>query len=147
MKNRRKTLVVDWQLQGRMILLVLVPVLLTLLICAGFGWYSLYIIEEAGIAEQLNLLSEVAKHLQRIGLLVFLGVMAVLFLSLLVTIRFSNKVVGPIYRIKEDLDAMRQNDSMDLIYTRQGDYHQQLVRSLNNFIINTRDLLEDEGSN
>ncbi|GEM_PF-7083084 len=144
MKNRRKKLVVDWQIQGRMLLLVLIPVLLTLILAGSVGWYAFYLLDTAGILEQLSMQPEITNSLLRISLLAFLGVMALLCLSLLVALRFSNQVVGPIYRIKEDLNAMRQNDSLDLIYTRRGDYHQQLVRSLNNFIINLRDLFEGE---
>ncbi len=142
MENRRSRLVVDWSIQGRILGMVLGCILLTALVMGGFVWYCL------SVLEQVNALYPRASQLMfehsiyKMAILTGLGLAVVVIYAFLLAIRFSHRLVGPIFRIREELIEMRDRDELDLVYTRKNDFHKDLVRALNNFIINFRDRLE-----
>ena len=144
MENRRRRKLIDWQIQGRMIGLVVAAVFSTALVLGSFIWYCVEVIlhlsQQAGVEAQFGEL--ILGQIYYFGTLVILGLLAVLLLLILLTIRFSHRLAGPLYRIKKDLKKMRNSGKINVIYIRARDFHQELVRSLNHLLLDCRKKIE-----
>jgi len=140
MQNRRKQKLIDWPIQGRILGLIIAAVLLTSLILGGFIWYCIEVINQftyqVGVETALGEL--VISRLYYFGTLAVLGIIAVILFLLLLGIQFSHRLAGPLYRIRRDLEQMRRSGKINVIYTRAKDFHQELVRVLNHFLLDCR---------
>ncbi|MGM0380712.1 MAG: hypothetical protein ACQEP7_01885 [bacterium] len=145
MANRRKRKLINWSIQGRMVGLVVGAVLLTSLVLGSFIWYCIKVIDV--LSRQAALRPEfreiISGQLFYFGILVILGILAVLILLILLTIRFSHRLAGPLYRVRQDLEQMRNSGKINVIYIRARDFHQELVRSLNHLLLECRKKIEN----
>lgn len=144
MDSRRNQLIVNWKVQGRILGLIIGAVFLSALVMGGLLYYCLSVLYEISALHPEIAAMVFERSVIKLIALTGLGLLVVIIYASLLAIRFSNRVVGPIYRITQELEEMRNNDRLDLIYTRKQDFHKGLVRALNNFIINFRDEVEAE---
>lgn len=134
MKERRKHYLVDAPVQLRLVGLVLAAGFCTLLIAGSFFWLNwqvLSILIESTSVEA-SVLNEVFLFY---GGLCLLAVLSLLVVLSLVTLIVSNRVLGPIYRLRTDLDSMLENEEIQLFSVRDRDHIQDFVRQLNRFVI------------
>ena len=144
MENRRRRKLIDWPIQGRMVGLVVGAVVLSAIVLGSFIWYCMEVIfhlsQHAGVDPQFG--EMIVSQFYYFGTLVILGLVVVLLLLLLLTIRFSHRLAGPLYRVRKDLDKMRNSGKINVIYIRSRDFHQELVRSLNHLLLDCRKKIE-----
>lgn len=89
---------------------------------------------------------ESQKNLMNSLLWVFgIGLLLVVIQIVLLTIFFSHKVAGPVYRFEKVLNNMIQGIYTDKINLRQGDEMQNLARLFNEALMRTRERLQSVG--
>lgn len=147
MKERRTQYLVDAPVQLRLVGLVLAAGFTTLLVAGSFFWLNWRVLSV--LVENSNVetavLNEVFLFYGGLCLLVVLGLLGVLSM---VTLVVSNRILGPIYRLREDLNAMLEDEEIHLFSVRDRDHIQGFVRQLNRFVIAVKrsdKTLEDSG--
>ncbi|MBL6989532.1 MAG: hypothetical protein ISR65_07125 [Bacteriovoracaceae bacterium] len=67
------------------------------------------------------------------ALLIFLGLtqLGYTFLIFIISIFFSHKLAGPIYKMKKILKNVRNNEGDQIVYLRKGDYFTDLASEIN----------------
>ena len=144
MDNRRRQKIVDWAVQGRIIVLVLAGVLLTTVVFAGFTWYCVETIASISRSHPHVVAENINAQLRYFGIMTFLGVLTVIVFLLLLAIRMSHRMAGPIFRIKKDLDQMRNSGKINIIYIRTDDFHGDAVRAINQMLLYCRKKIKGE---
>ncbi len=125
-KNRRKTLVVNQELQKRIVLHVTLYPLLALFISAlTVTVFSGRLAQEA---------AALRAELPSLGLF-FASVVGFVIIFGLLLIRqalvFSNKVAGPTYRICKNLSEFREGNRDLRIRLREGDFNTEIATEIN----------------
>lgn len=134
MKERRTQYLVDAPAQLRLVGLVLAAGFTTLLIAGSFFWLNwkvLSVLLEHSTVKTA-VLNEVFLFYGGLCLLAVFGVLVVLSMVMLVV---SNRILGPIYRLREDLSSMLEDEEVHLFSVRDRDHIQDFVRQLNRFVI------------
>lgn len=134
MKKRRKQYLVDASSQLRLVGLVLASGLITTLIAGSFFWLNWKVLSILIEHSQVDatVLNEVFLFY---GGLCLLAVMGVLVVLTMVTLIVSNRILGPIYRLRTDLKSMLEDEEVHLFSVRDRDHIQDFVRQLNRFVI------------
>jgi methyl-accepting chemotaxis protein len=136
-EERRSQMLIDSPVQLRLVGLVALAGFFTLLLGAAFAWLQWRVLSTALQGTSVDLAAIE-------GLLWFYGTMSlgafVIAMSILVmvTLIVTNRIVGPLYRLKEDLQRMLEEETVELISVREQDYIQDFVRELNQFILAIR---------
>lgn len=125
-KNRRKTLLVNEQLQKKIVFHVTLAPLLALFISAlTVTVFSGRLAQEA---------ADLGSELPSLGIF-FVSVVAFVIVFGLLLIRqaliFSNKVVGPNYRICKSLEQVRGGNPDVRIQLRHGDFNTDIAEEIN----------------
>jgi len=124
--NRRKTLVVNKEIQDRIVLKVSLFPMLALLVGAS----AIMILSTQIKAEA----AEAATYLPSMGLFLFsvLGFVAVFGIILIRQAKiFSNQIAGPIYRICKSLEEVRAGNTDLRIQLREGDFNTEIADEIN----------------
>ena len=130
MLNRRKTYLVNPPFQLKFSMLITFLVFLSSLI---YPWAIFDLINEI-----IDVFSKVAPSFtpiligRRKSLWVILTLWEIGFLGLIfsITIFFSHKVAGPLYRVKVFLDDIKNGKGRSPIILREGDYFQDIVKDI-----------------
>lgn len=124
--NRRKTLVVNKEIQDRIVLKVSLFPMLALLV----GAFAIMILSTQIKAEA----AEAAAYLPSMGLFLFsvVGFVAVFGIILIRQAKiFSNQIAGPIYRICKSLEEVRAGNTDLRIQLREGDFNTEIADEIN----------------
>ena len=124
--NRRKTLVVNKEIQDRIVLKVSLFPMLALLV----GAFAVMILSTQIKAEA----AEAAAYLPSTGLFLFsvVGFVAVFGIILIRQAKiFSNQIAGPIYRICKSLQEVRAGNTDLRIQLREGDFNTEIADEIN----------------
>lgn len=131
-RHIRWRFVVDWQLQGNLVLNGLLYGSLTLVtVCGGILGPLLWALSDAesATANADQALVMIYMH-ERLWFLVALC----LLVMVLGTLRFSHRIAGPLVRYKRNLRLLAQGKLPPPLRTRKQDYMQEEVRCLNNAV-------------
>lgn len=125
-KNRRKVLVVNENMQRRIILAVaLLPTIGLTTAAVIVAVFCRRLLGEASQAEA-DLPSLVPLFLSVLGFVVVCGVVV-----LHQALRFSHKIAGPVYRITRSMERIREGDVGFRVNLRRGDYLTEIADELN----------------
>ena len=134
-KNRRKTLIVNPTLQRRLIADVAkVPIIALIagLVIVAFEFWLIIRLAEAADLELLGIYGLMASL---IGLLFILTCFVILHTA----IRISNRIIGPLYRLRLAMERVLKDDMDFELKIRKGDYLVEIVDIFNAMIAHIRD--------
>jgi methyl-accepting chemotaxis protein len=122
-------------LQGRFLTLIIISMVAPLILVGGCLYYLIFNL----MAEQLGIPESIAYNLlpvlKRINIILLLGVPPILLLLLLWGIFLSHKFVGPIIRLKNEIDKMAQDkDLTKRLRVRKSDTVKPLIDSINKLL-------------
>ena len=125
MREKRKRVWIDW-LQTQ----------LSLRIIIYFTLYQIAVWALVIIQEQLSVSVDQLVGGTTFGFLVFLGSFNLVVAGLFINdaIRFSHRIVGPLYRFRQTIRAITEGSEVDLIALRKTDYLQELKEEFNEMI-------------
>lgn len=137
MEERRSTVMINPKIQVRLVGLVLLSGFVTFIMAAGFFWlnwrlYSTVLANSAVNGEPVRDL------LLYYGFLTTAGFLVIMTILTLVTLIVSNRIVGPLYRLRKDMDEMIKEEDVELFSVRDHDYIDDFVRELNRFLLVVR---------
>lgn len=144
MENRRSRKIVNFAVQGRIIVLVLLGIILTTVMLSGFIWFCLGTVETLATSNPYVDYDAISANVRYFSILSFLGILIVAIFLILLAIRMSHRMAGPIFRIKKEMDQMRSSGQINIIYVRSDDFHQDAVRSINQFLLYCRKKIRGE---
>jgi hypothetical protein len=133
MRDRRRYSLVDSPVQLRFLGILIGVVVGDLLLAGGYAWYLIEVIQAVGQGS-LTLDASLYNRLIYRGLIVLCSIGIVSFVGMFLMIRASHRVVGPIYRLKEELRNMRDQGEVSLVAIRDQDRVHDLVRELNQLL-------------
>jgi len=134
MQERRTNVLIDPPVQLRLAGLVVLSGLTTFMLGVAFAWlnWRLLMFRTAGDSVSMEAISEVFWFYGLLSVAAFvLIVMILTFLTLIVT----NRVVGPLYRLRKELTRMLEEKDVEMISVRDRDYIEDFVRVLNRFLL------------
>lgn len=124
--NRRKQLIVNRPMQGRMILnMAVLPSLALVGIAVSTGLYCNNLMQEA-----IALDSELPNMMPLFWLVIGFELVAAVFL-LVNSLKISHTVAGPAYRICKSLERIRNGDLAFTVQLRKGDHLTEVRDQLN----------------
>ncbi|MGA2641111.1 MAG: hypothetical protein ABSG21_09430 [Spirochaetia bacterium] len=126
-KRARRIKVVDGRFQYRLIALSLSMILLGLLLFAGLAALSYAIARAAGKALDPRILLVILPPL-------LLNDLAIMVVVIVVGIRMSHRIAGPVYRIAEDIDRVLAGERGVRVTLRQKDALADLAEKVNQLI-------------
>jgi methyl-accepting chemotaxis protein len=131
---KRKQIIVNPKIQFKLIALVVCSALIPImLLFVGFMLYSAGLL--ARIPDDNPELLRIVEAVQFLNLMTFGGFIFILVIVVVVEILFLHKIVGPLYRIETEIEAMlKTNDLSKRIQIRQKDYLHSLVEKINALI-------------
>lgn len=130
-KSKRKQLIVNPQVQLKLIgLIIVVAIAPVIVLFIGFTLYAGSLL--AKIPAGNGPLVQLIESVQMLNILTFLGFIIVLIVLAIVETKFLHKIMGPLYRIECDLQEMISSKSTKKrITVRKDDYLHPLVEKLN----------------
>lgn len=136
--KRRERIIINRPFQWRMIGLVAGTMLAVFLLLGAFAWFQYQIIQQtvAGNPELLDLIND---HMVYYFGVTGAACLLVLALSILLTVRFTHRVVGPVNRLRDELELMQKKDSVSVLAIRDDDELQDLVKAINRVILHMRE--------
>lgn len=133
MKKRSKIIVnpkVQFRLIGLMVCVSVLPM-------AGlFTFFLLYIRQLlAEIPSEETALLALVESVKVLNYMTFGGFIGVVFFLVLVVLHFLHKIIGPLYRIEKDLEAIIEtNDFSRELKVRKNDYFHSYVELINQLL-------------
>lgn len=120
---------INLSVQLRLLFILVSAILFNTLLLGGFIWYCVdllvYDLSFERVVEGLN------TQIMGYGLTTAGAVIVAAVLFCLVLIRETHRLVGPIYRIKQELRKIHETGSVHPISVRSNDHFQDLVKELN----------------
>lgn len=147
MDERRWYSLVNVPVQLGLLALFATGVLLVVLIFCSFIWFCLYVLySTVFMLTRDPLVLEQIKDLIWNRAYVALGTLVVVTTIFgFLTMRVTNRIAGPIYRITQELRSMERDGDLHEITVREDDFFQGLVRSLNRVLRMARQRVEEGG--
>lgn len=131
MKERRRRYLVKKGLQFRYLGLILAAIILPVLLISGCLYYLIFTL----MAEQLAIPESIAYNLMpvfhKINAILAVGIPVIIAGLLILGIRISHKIAGPIYRMEKDLDEIAKGNLSLRIRLRRGDEFVDLAEKIN----------------
>lgn len=130
MDQRHWLNIVKPYVQLKFLALMLFAVLANVAVLGAFTWYVFdYLVRETSI--EPGVWESLAGDLFVGGILSGLLALGITFLVVYLLLRELNRVVGPIYRISEELDSIHETGNVHPISVRSEDHFQSMVKKLN----------------
>ncbi len=146
MDNRRTKKIINPGIQGRILVLVLAAIILTVAMMGGFVWFCVQTIENLAQSHPYMDYATISENIRYFSVMSFLGILTLAIFLILLTVRLTHRMAGPIFRIKKEMDQMRSSGKINIIYIRSDDFHQDVVRSINQFLLYCRKKNRDRKS-
>ncbi|MFC1809453.1 hypothetical protein ACFL3D_04970 [Candidatus Omnitrophota bacterium] len=132
MKNKRRQLIINPTVQYKFIFLIFMSISIPAFI---ISFWSFSILQNIIATSQPS--SEIVKHaiglsVRKLNILIVIGFSSIATLLIYWTVLFSNRVVGPIYRLEKELeDIIDTNDFSRRLHFRKDDSFQTLALKIN----------------
>lgn len=136
--KRRERIIINRTFQWRMIALVTGMLLALCLLLGSFAWFQYQIIQQA-LAGSPGLLDSINNHIFYYVGVTAVSCLLVLTLTVLLTIRITHRVVGPVNRLRDELELMQKKDEVSVLAVRDDDELQDLVKAINRVILHMQD--------
>lgn len=136
--QRRWLNLVNPAVQLKLLFLLVCASLFNVALLGGFLWYCLDRILENG-----SISSTVYSDFWLMGFICAGAVIAVTVIFGYVLLRESNRVVGPIYRVTNELKEIHRSGTVDPISVRTEDHCQELVKTLNLVLLDLSNRIDD----
>ncbi|MFB6344144.1 MAG: hypothetical protein ABEK50_00020 [bacterium] len=136
--KRRQRIVINRSFQWKMVGLLAGTLLSALILFGSFAWYQYQLIQQFMALHTEHLASvngEIAYYATVIGT-AFLLLFA---LGVLLAIRLTHRVVGPVNRLRDELELMRKKDEINVLAVRDDDELKDLVEAINKVILHLQD--------
>lgn len=133
MKERRTYSVVDSPIQLRLLAVVTGLFLVVALLGGSYVWYLLETINSVS-SGQLEFTPALYSTLYYKGLVTLFSLIFTVFVGLFLIIRESHRVVGPLFRLKDELRQMRSTGKIRMLTIRDRDRIHGFVRELNQLL-------------
>lgn len=130
MEQRQWLTFVKPAIQLKFLSILVATVLVNLLVLAGFTWYVIDLLIRRSSVDPA-VLEGVFAEVIFYGSISGLAALGITALLVYVYFREFNRVVGPIYRVKEELGTIHRTGSVKPISVRSGDHFQDMVKQLN----------------
>ena len=128
-RGRRRRIVINNAVQSRIIMSISWPPAITLALTALLLSVFCMRLSDEALEADVDLPSIIPVFMTVSG---FLGI-ATLFI-LLNALRFSHRIAGPIYRLKETLQTVRDGDIRCRANLRKGDFLEEVAQDMNDFL-------------
>lgn len=114
-----------------------VLILFSTIVFSTVGWFVFKLRKlgiEAGLAEDHLYFGLLNQHQGTFYLLLVAAIVSTAFISTLASIILSHRVVGPIHRLKNDLDEVIRSEKVRPVQFREEDYFQEIPLKINKII-------------
>lgn len=129
MEERRWFSLVKPAIQLKLLFILILSVIVNVLLVMGLGWF---IVTESLVNKSAqSILEAVSTQFWFFVMLLVLGVIGVTVLFSYLFLRECNRLVGPIYRVTNELEEIHETGDVQPISVRSGDHFQDLVKMLN----------------
>ena len=128
-KNQRKSVIVDWRVQARIIIATSLP-MIACLVLAVVGEIAYYRAVTSGLIQTDGTIFGMPES--RLGMLLLFASASTV--QLVVSLLASQKVAGVAYHIARILTAFRNGDRQARVRLRKGDYQRELGDDVNSFL-------------
>lgn len=130
MDQRHWLNIVKPSIQLKVLALMLVAVLANVAILGAFTWYIFdQLIRRTSVEPEIW--QSLTNELLFGGMVSGLFALGVTFLVVYLLLRQLNRVVGPIYRVSQELDSIHETGNVHPISVRSNDHFQPMVKKLN----------------
>lgn len=136
--KRRERIVINRPFQWRVVGLVAGSMLSALLLFGAFAWFQYRVLRRA-LTEYPELLESLNGQTLYYGSVIGSAFLLLLALSVLLSIRITHRVVGPVNRLRDELELMRKKDSVSVLAVRDDDELDDLVKAINRLILHLRE--------
>jgi uncharacterized protein involved in cysteine biosynthesis len=136
---KRKKILLDKRLQLKFVFFIV-----SAFIINTFLFLSLFVLYFRSFEEKVSVLYNptVDEYLTMLkshqsdvtSILVYTSIITVLFVGFM-SLGFSHKIVGPIFKIKKELKKMKDGEEINPIKLRDDDYFKDLAEDINNLLI------------
>ncbi|MBN1493948.1 MAG: hypothetical protein JW938_07365 [Candidatus Omnitrophica bacterium] len=132
MKNKRRQLIINPPVQFKFIFLIFISISIPAMI---ISFWSFSILQNIVATSEPS--SEVVRHaialsVRKLNLLIVIGFSSIATLLIYWTVLFSNRIVGPIYRLERELENIVENgDFGRRLHFRKDDAFQALASKIN----------------
>jgi uncharacterized membrane protein YciS (DUF1049 family) len=129
--NQRHWLnIVKPYLQLKFLTIMLFAVLVNVAVLGAFTWYIFnQLVQKTSVEPEVW--ETLASELFVGGVVIGMIALAITFLMVYVLFRELNRVVGPIYRISQELRSIHETGEVHPISVRSNDHFQSMVKKLN----------------
>lgn len=147
-RERRWYSLVNVPVQLGLLALFATGVLLVVLILCSFIWFCLYVLYSTVFMLTRNpeLLQQVKEMIWNRAYVALGTLLVVTTIFSFLTMRLTNRIAGPIFRITQELRNMLRKGEVHEVSVRDDDFFQDMVRSLNRVLRLARERMEQEGS-
>ncbi len=132
--ERRKRYLVKKGLQFRYLGLILAAVVLPALLISGCFYYLIFSL----MAEQLAIPESIAYNLMpvfhKINAILIIGMPLIIVMLLILGLRISHKIAGPIYRLEKELDEIAKGNFAIRIKMRSRDELIGIAQKINRIL-------------
>ncbi len=130
MDQRHWLNIVKPYVQLKFLVLVLFTVLANVAVLGAFAWYVVdYLVRETSI--ESDVWQSIVGDFFFGGIISGLVALGITLLAVYFLLRELNRVVGPIYRVSQELDYIHETGDVHPISVRSDDYFQSMVKKLN----------------
>lgn len=146
MEERRWYSLVNVPVQLGLLALFATGVLLVVLIFCSFIWFCLWVLYSTVfmLTQDPTLVQEIKQLVWQRAYVALGTLLIVTTIFGFLTMRITNRIAGPIYRITQELRSMLRNDEVHEITVRDDDFFQDMVRALNRVLRLARERIEEE---
>lgn len=147
-RERRWYSLVNVPVQLGLLALFATGVILVVLILCSFIWFCLYVLYSTVFMLTRNpeLLQQVKEMIWNRAYVALGTLLVVTTIFSFLTMRLTNRIAGPIYRITQELRNMLRKGEVHEVSIRDDDFFQDMVRSLNRVLRLAQERMEQEGS-
>ncbi|MFB6347568.1 MAG: hypothetical protein ABEK50_17770 [bacterium] len=129
MEERSWFNLINFNIQFRLMFILISAILFNTLLMGGFIWYCLSLMfEDVSLGA---IIQGISPQMMSYGVVTTVAVLVAGGLFCVVLFRETHRIVGPIYRIKEELKTIHETGSVKPISVRSDDHFQELVKELN----------------
>jgi signal transduction histidine kinase len=125
LSNKRKSYLVNPQLQFKLLRLIVISMLLPAIVIVGSTFYFLLVVLRKYVLTEV-----IVKTTIILGLCLFIVAIFVLTWGLV----FSNRIAGPLYRLERELDKIREGNLSRRLKFRKHDEFHFLAEAINKLL-------------
>ncbi len=139
MKNKRRQLIINPPIQFKFVFLIFISISIPAVIISFWSFAILKNIIATSEPSSEIVKNAIALSVRKLNLLIVIGFSSIATLLIYWTVLFSNRIVGPIYRLEKELENILENkDRGRRLSFRKDDAFQSLASKINALLEETK---------